>query len=173
LTGWHSLFSFMNTSSDIYIVLKRSLKWVPIVGWVCSFLPMPYAHTHINAPQGMHFFKFIFLARNWEQDRKRLARHLAKLGQEAKEDNLPFSFLFFPEGTVVSKLTRPKSKKFAEREGVVRNTVSHDVSKGNPKLTYHSERPTARHGAHSSPKVYRSAPRPAHARPTYPEFGRH
>lgn len=29
-----SFFSFMGTSSDIYIVLKRSLKWVPIIGWV-------------------------------------------------------------------------------------------------------------------------------------------
>ena len=27
---------FMGTHRDVYIVLKRSLKWVPIVGWVCT-----------------------------------------------------------------------------------------------------------------------------------------
>jgi len=26
----------MNTHRDVYIVLKKSLKWVPIVGWVCK-----------------------------------------------------------------------------------------------------------------------------------------
>lgn len=27
---------FMNTHRDVYIVLKKSLKWVPILGWVCK-----------------------------------------------------------------------------------------------------------------------------------------
>ena len=27
---------FMNTHRDVYIVLKKSLKWVPVVGWVCG-----------------------------------------------------------------------------------------------------------------------------------------
>lgn len=27
---------FMNTHQDVYIVLKKSLKWVPFVGWVCK-----------------------------------------------------------------------------------------------------------------------------------------
>jgi len=26
----------MNAHRDVYIVLKKSLKWVPIVGWVCE-----------------------------------------------------------------------------------------------------------------------------------------
>jgi len=29
---------FMNTHRDVYIVLKKSLKWVPIVGWVSETL---------------------------------------------------------------------------------------------------------------------------------------
>jgi len=35
---------FMNTHRDVYIVLKKSLKWVPIVGWVsesCGLTPWP------------------------------------------------------------------------------------------------------------------------------------
>ena len=28
----------MNTHRDVYIVLKKSLKWVPIVGWVSETL---------------------------------------------------------------------------------------------------------------------------------------
>jgi 1-acyl-sn-glycerol-3-phosphate acyltransferase len=71
------------------------------------------------ATQGMQFFRFIFLARSWESDRKRLSRELARLGQAARDQDLPLSFLFFPEGTVVSRDTRPRSKKFAEREGIV------------------------------------------------------
>ncbi len=35
---------FMGTYKDVLIVLKKSLKWVPIVGWVCS----PLHTTYVN-----------------------------------------------------------------------------------------------------------------------------
>lgn len=37
---WYAwcLTYFMGTHKDVFIVLKKSLKWVPVVGWVCIFL---------------------------------------------------------------------------------------------------------------------------------------
>ncbi|KXN89840.1 hypothetical protein AN958_04844 [Leucoagaricus sp. SymC.cos] len=49
---------------------------------------------------GMQFFNFIFLARSWASDRVQLASQLASLG------------------TLVSKDTRPVSKKFADKMGI-------------------------------------------------------
>ncbi|TFK30631.1 hypothetical protein FA15DRAFT_662643 [Coprinopsis marcescibilis] len=84
----------------VYITLKNSLRWVPIVGW------------------GMQFFDFIFLARSWASDRLQLALSLSSLGKAAEREHRPFVFLLYPEGTLVSKDTRPISKKFAEKIGV-------------------------------------------------------
>jgi 1-acyl-sn-glycerol-3-phosphate acyltransferase len=67
----------------------------------------------------MQFFKFIFLARSWASDRKQLAVSLASLGREAESENTPLCFIVYPEGTLVSKDTRPKSKKFADKMGIV------------------------------------------------------
>ena len=49
---------FMNTHRDVYIVLKKSLKWVPVVGWVCeksvsslgSLAPMAERHSASKNP---------------------------------------------------------------------------------------------------------------------------
>ncbi|KAG7099415.1 hypothetical protein E1B28_001268 [Marasmius oreades] len=84
----------------VYITLKKSLKWVPIVGW------------------GMQFFDFIFLERSWASDRVQLARHLSELGKSAERENHPLAFILYPEGTLVSKNTRPVSRKFADKMGI-------------------------------------------------------
>ncbi|KAG6900157.1 hypothetical protein C0993_002086 [Termitomyces sp. T159_Od127] len=84
----------------VYITLKKSLQWIPIVGW------------------GMQLYGFIFLARSWASDRSQLASHLSALGKRAEEEDKPFCFLLYPEGTLVSPNTRPISKKFAEKEGI-------------------------------------------------------
>ncbi|KIM48017.1 hypothetical protein M413DRAFT_218056 [Hebeloma cylindrosporum] len=84
----------------VYITLKKSLRWVPIVGW------------------GMQFFKFIFLARSWASDRQQLAVDLASLGREAEREGKPLCFMLYPEGTLVSKDTRPRSKKYADKMGI-------------------------------------------------------
>ncbi len=68
----------------------------------------------------MQFFKFIFLARSWASDRQQLASALASLGREAEREGKPLCFLVYPEGTLVSPDTRPKSKKFADKMGIVR-----------------------------------------------------
>ena len=79
----------------IYIVLKESLKKLPFVGW------------------GMSMSKFIFLKRNWEEDKSGLAEHLRSLNKP--ED--PMWLMFFPEGTNLASDTREKSRKWAEKNG--------------------------------------------------------
>lgn len=99
---WYAwcLMYFMNTHRDVFIVLKKSLKWIPVVGW------------------GMQFFDFIFLARSWASDRLHLSAQLSRLGRRAEIQDLPLSFLLYPEGTLVSADTRPVSKKYADKLGV-------------------------------------------------------
>jgi 1-acyl-sn-glycerol-3-phosphate acyltransferase len=99
---WYAwcLTYFMDTHRDVCIVLKKSLKWVPIIGW------------------GMQFFIFIFLARSWASDRIYLAKQLALLGQRAQIHDTPLTFILYPEGTLVSPDTRPISKKYADKLGI-------------------------------------------------------
>lgn len=72
--------------------------------------------------QGMHFYRFIFLARNWASDRLPLAKHLTFMAERASRhsaSSLPSKLLLliFPEGTLVSKDTRPQSKRYAGKMG--------------------------------------------------------
>lgn len=67
----------------------------------------------------MQFFEFIFLARSWEADRANLAAQLTKIGKRAQRDSDPLTLIIYPEGTLVSKDTRPLSKKYADKEGIV------------------------------------------------------
>ncbi|TFK57392.1 acyltransferase-domain-containing protein [Heliocybe sulcata] len=99
---WYAwcLMYFMNTHRDVFIVLKKSLKWIPVVGW------------------GMQNFDFIFLARSWASDRLSLSSQLSRLGRRAEKQDIPLSFLLYPEGTLVSADTRPVSKKFADKLGI-------------------------------------------------------
>ncbi|KAF8755880.1 Phosphate acyltransferase [Rhizoctonia solani] len=90
----------MRAHADVLIILKDSLKWIPIVGW------------------GMQFFRFIFLARSWAHDKQRLTSHLTRLARTAAGGQLPFLLLLFPEGTLVSPNTRPLSAKYAAKTGI-------------------------------------------------------
>lgn len=67
----------------------------------------------------MQFFRFIFLARSWSEDRVQLGKSLEREARRAQESDSPFSLMIFPEGTLVSPNTRPLSKKFADKMGVV------------------------------------------------------
>ncbi|KAL5494708.1 hypothetical protein ACEPAI_169 [Sanghuangporus weigelae] len=98
--AWSFMY-FMNMHRDILIVLKKSLKWVPVLGW------------------GMQVFRFIFLARSWAHDKHVLVSHLAKLGRKAHLEDTPLTFLIYPEGTVISNETRPISKKYADKLGIL------------------------------------------------------
>lgn len=79
----------------IYIILKESLKNLPIFGW------------------GAQFYNFIFLSRKWETDRFRVKRALNHL----KNPKDPMWLLIFPEGTNLSEVTRQKSAAWAEKTG--------------------------------------------------------
>ncbi|CAO1618018.1 unnamed protein product [Sympodiomycopsis kandeliae] len=91
---------FCGFEESIYIILKESLKWAPIVGIA------------------MQYYDFIFLARSWAKDQVTLSHHLSKLADLSHLNSNPLMLLIFPEGTLVSKDTRPLSKKFADKTGI-------------------------------------------------------
>ena len=80
----------------IYIILKESLKRIPILGW------------------GMQFSQFIFLKRNWEKDKPNLSKHL----QTLNKPDVPMWLLVFPEGTNLAPGTRRASARWAEKNGI-------------------------------------------------------
>ncbi|KAH9861769.1 hypothetical protein J1614_011522 [Plenodomus biglobosus] len=80
----------------IYIILKESLKNVPIIGW------------------GAQFYNFIFLSRKWEEDQRTFKKHLEKLNKPKD----PMWLIIFPEGTNLSASTRANSKKWADKNGL-------------------------------------------------------
>lgn len=79
----------------IYIVLKESLRKIPVIGW------------------GMQMCQFIFLKRNWEKDRPHFSQHMQKLN-----NNDPMWLLLFPEGTNLAPDTRERSAAWAEKNGI-------------------------------------------------------
>lgn len=90
----------------VYIILKESLKYIPVLG------------------PGMMFYGFVFMARNWSQDKPRLQHRLQKLkrrhggslsGSQALD---PMWLVIFPEGTNLSKNGRRGSKKWADKQGI-------------------------------------------------------
>ena len=80
----------------IYIILKESLKNIPVIGWGCQF------------------YNFIFLSRNWETDQHTFQKHLAQLNKPQD----PMWLIIFPEGTNMSASTREKSRQWAEKSGL-------------------------------------------------------
>ncbi|KAF2445440.1 acyltransferase-domain-containing protein [Karstenula rhodostoma CBS 690.94] len=80
----------------VYIILKESLKNIPIIGWSAQM------------------YNFIFLARNWEEDQQRFKKALSKLSNPKD----PMWLIIFPEGTNLSASTREKSKKWAQKNGL-------------------------------------------------------
>lgn len=79
--------------------------------------------------QGMQLFNFIFLARSWVSDRVQLENHLSRLAKQAEEEDSPFCFILYPEGTLVSENTRPISKKFADKMGIVSESCPVNIRK--------------------------------------------
>jgi len=98
-TDWLYLWWIAYTNKmhgRIYIILKESLKKLPIIGW------------------GAQFYNFIFLSRKWETDRWRFKRAISHL--QNPQD--PMWLLIFPEGTNLSAVTREKSASWAKKSGV-------------------------------------------------------
>lgn len=98
-TDWLYLWWIAYTNKmhgRIYIILKESLKQLPIFGW------------------GAQFYNFIFLSRKWETDRWRFKNALSHL----KKPEDPMWLLIFPEGTNLSSVTREKSAAWSRKSGV-------------------------------------------------------
>ena len=108
-SDWLYLWWMAYTSAmhgHIFIVLKQSLKYIPVLG------------------PGMMFYGFVFMARNWTRDKPRLQHRLQKLkarhrGPLSGSQSLdPMWLLIFPEGTNLSANTRKKSAHWAEKQGI-------------------------------------------------------
>jgi lysocardiolipin and lysophospholipid acyltransferase len=89
----------------IYIILKESLKYVPILG------------------PGVMFYGFIFMSRKMATDQPRLEHRLRKLselhkGPDGADELDPMWLLLFPEGTNASKNGRAKSKAWSDKIGM-------------------------------------------------------
>ncbi|KAL4985640.1 hypothetical protein BDW68DRAFT_189472 [Aspergillus falconensis] len=89
----------------IFIILKESLKYIPIIG------------------QGMTFYGFIFMARKWLSDKPRLQHRLEKLktrhiGSDSGAPKYdPMWLLIFPEGTNLSINTKRRSDAYGAKNG--------------------------------------------------------
>ncbi|EPR79148.1 1-acyl-sn-glycerol-3-phosphate acyltransferase [Spraguea lophii 42_110] len=92
---------------ELRIILKESLAKIPIFGY------------------GMKCFKFIFLKRNWSEDKNKLREGIGNL-----KDKLKYNVLIFPEGTFIDSETHKKSKTFS-------TTLSHKINNKtfNPEYT--------------------------------------
>ncbi|KAF7596264.1 hypothetical protein BBP40_002408 [Aspergillus hancockii] len=107
-TDWIYLWwiAYTNTMHGrIFIILKESLKYIPIAG------------------QGMMFYGFIFMARKWLSDKPRLQHRLERLKtrysgfkSESSEYD-PMWLLIFPEGTNLSINTKRRSDEYGQKQG--------------------------------------------------------
>jgi len=89
----------------IYIILKESLKYIPILGL------------------GMMFYGFIFMSRKMAVDQPRMAYRLRELKKQHTTPSGtkyldPMWLLLFPEGTNTSRNGKAKSTRWAEKIGV-------------------------------------------------------
>lgn len=98
-SDWFFLWflAYLNNCSDhFFIVMKKSLERLPILGY------------------GMTNYKFVFLSRNWELDKD----YMIKQFNTIKTISNKFWMLIFPEGTNMSHSNRIKSHKFAEKSNL-------------------------------------------------------
>jgi len=113
---WVAYTNVLPMHGHIYIILKDSLKWVPLIG------------------PAMQLFGFIFMARKWADDQERMKYRLQKLksrhsgpmsGQSGAAQLDPMWLLIYPEGTNLSANTRKESAKFSQKSG--RPDLKHQV----------------------------------------------
>lgn len=102
-TDWSYLWWIAYTADAhgrLYIMLKDSIKWIPILGI------------------GLQFFGFIFMSRKWVSDESRMLHRMEKLNDgHGTRKHDPMWLLVFPEGTNLSARQRAMSAKFAAKTG--------------------------------------------------------
>lgn len=106
---WIAYTNAVPTHGHIYIILKDSLKWVPLIG------------------PAMQLYGFIFMARKWATDQEVMRYRLQKLntrhsgpmsGSRGAAQLDPMWLLIFPEGTNLSANTRGHSEKYSAKSGI-------------------------------------------------------
>lgn len=85
-----------NLHGSLIIMLKESLKRVPVFGW------------------GMQHFEFLFMSRKWDVDQQRIQASMHNL---AVHKEWPAWLLVFPEGTTLSLNGRNRTEAFAKKAG--------------------------------------------------------
>lgn len=107
---WLSYTNMMH--GRLFIILKESLKYMPVLG------------------QGMSFYGFIFMARKWLSDKPRLQHRLEKLKTKhegSQSDSPAFDpmwLLIFPEGTNLSSNTKRRTDEYGRKQGLPRTKHS-------------------------------------------------
>ena len=107
---WIAYTNKPHMHGHVYILLKESLKNLPILGW------------------GMQFYGFIFMRRKMDVDQPRMAHRMKVLKQvhsgfwSGSPCLDPMWLLLFPEGTNLTANTRKKSLAFAARDNIVDTT---------------------------------------------------
>ncbi|CAG8447995.1 12481_t:CDS:2 [Ambispora leptoticha] len=104
--------------SNFVITTDESAKDVLRTMWINGTkleLNIPSRIMLIANHQGMQFFQFIFLKRNWTEDKENMDKTLTKIANSKD----PLWLLIFPEGTLVSEITRKTSKNYADKNGLV------------------------------------------------------
>jgi 1-acyl-sn-glycerol-3-phosphate acyltransferase len=107
---WVAYANSPGMHGHIYIILKESLKYIPVLGW------------------GMMYYGFIFMSRKFATDQSRLAYRLRKLktrhastvagGGNVLSALNPMWLMLFPEGTNLSGNGRRKSAAWAKKTGL-------------------------------------------------------
>lgn len=102
---WVGYTNLRQMHGHIYIILKESIKYIPVIGLGCVF------------------HGFIFMSRKMSVDQPRLAHRLRKLktsytNPEGKSYLSPMWLLLFPEGTNISGNGKVKSAAWAEKMGL-------------------------------------------------------
>ena len=96
---WTAYTNQPSTHGHVYIVLKDSIKYIPIVGL------------------GLRFAGFVFMSRKMKKDGPRLTRRMNQLTRRGPNGLAPMWLMMFPEGTNLSKNGRAKSVKWAGKQG--------------------------------------------------------
>ncbi|CCU82190.1 unnamed protein product [Blumeria hordei] len=103
---WAAYTNRPKMHGHIFIILKESLKRLPVIGW------------------GMRFYGFIFMSRKFAVDAPRISYRLQKLKEIRSESPCgkkyldPMWLLLFPEGTNASDVGRVRSAEWAKKKGI-------------------------------------------------------
>lgn len=93
------VLDFLSLYKNTIIILKHSLSKIPIFG------------------DGMKIFNFLFLKRNFEDDKKEIEKGIKNIEKDV-------NFLMFPEGTIFTEFEDKKCQKYLSEKNNLKNHQS-------------------------------------------------